>query len=150
MLRAGLATHPCITTAEVNPVFGSEWHHSSIGHSSLLVSETGLVAPSSTAFEGGLRETSAVLAISLEIGEDAALMNYSVEHFRAVDAPGEPLGYEFVPTGKVETVEAHDEAAAAAIALSEDEIDLDVVSYDPSRNLYGVAGDDEAVRVTVR
>jgi hypothetical protein len=102
----------------------------------------GLVAPSSTAFGGGLRETSGALAISLEIGEDAALMNYSVEHFRA-------LGYEFVPTGRVETVEAHDEAAAAAIALSEDEIELDVVvSYDPARNLYGVAGDDEAVRVT--
>ena len=108
------------------------------------------MAPSSTAFEGGLRETSAVLAISLEIEEDAALMNYSVEHFRAVEAPGEPLGYEFVPTGRVETVEAHDEAAAAAIALSEDEIDLDVVSYDPSRNLYGVGGADEEVRVTVR
>jgi len=95
-----------------------------------------------------LRETSGALAISLEIGEDAALMNYSVEHFRAVDAPEAALGYEFVPTGRVETVEAHDEASAAAIALSEDEIELDVVSYDPARNLYGVAGDDEAVRVT--
>ena len=96
-----------------------------------------------------MRETSGALAISLEIGEDAALMNYSVEHFRAVDAPEAALGYEFVPTGRVETVEAHDEAAAAAIALSEDEIELDVVvSYDPARNLYGVAGDDEAVRVT--
>jgi len=95
-----------------------------------------------------LRETSGALAISLEIGEDAALMNYSVEHFRAIDAPEAALGYEFVPTGRVETVEAHDEASAAAIALSEDEIELDVVSYDPARNLYGVAGDDEAVRVT--
>jgi hypothetical protein len=99
--------------------------------------------------EEALRETSGALAISLEIGEDAALVNYSVEHFRAIDAPDAPLGYEFVPTGRVETVEAHDEAAAAAIALAEDEIDLDVVSYDPARNLYGVAGDDEAVRVTV-
>jgi hypothetical protein len=108
------------------------------------------VAPSSTAFGRGLRETSGALAISLEIGEDAVLVNYSVEHFRAVDAPGAPLGYEFVPTGRVETVEAHDEAAAAAIALSEEEVELDVVSYDPARNLYGVAGDDEAVRVTVR
>ena len=95
-----------------------------------------------------MRETSGALAISLEIGEDAALMNYSVEHFRAIDAPEAALGYEFVPTGRVETVEAHDEASAAAIALSEDEIELDVVSYDPARNLYGVAGDDEAVRVT--
>jgi len=86
------------------------------------------------------------------MGEDAGAVHYAVEHFRAVDAPGSPLGYDYVPTGQVETIEAHDEAAAAAIALaSEDDLEqLDVVSYDPSRNLYGVAGEDEAVRVTVR
>jgi hypothetical protein len=148
MLRAGLATHPCTSVADVNPVSGMN----GIIASAILPSwcrKTGLVAPSSTAFGTGLRESSGALAISLEIGEDAALVNYSVEHFRSVDAPEAPLGYEFVPTGRVETVEAHDEAAAAAIALSEDEIELDVVSYDPARNLYGVAGDDEAVRVTV-
>jgi hypothetical protein len=37
----------------------------------------------------------------------------------------------------------------AAIALSEGEdlMDVDVVSYDPGDDLYGVAGEDEAVRV---
>jgi hypothetical protein len=75
-------------------------------------------------------------------------VNFSVEHFRAVDTTS-PLGYDFVSTGRVDTVDAHDEAAAAAIALSgPDELGLDVVSYDPGRNLYGVAGEDQAVRVT--
>ena len=77
------------------------------------------------------------------------LVNYSVEHFRAVDAPSSPLGYDYVSTGRVEAVEAHDEASAAAIALAgAEELELDLVSYDPTRNLYGVAGEDEAVRVT--
>jgi hypothetical protein len=76
-------------------------------------------------------------------------MNFTVEHFRAVDAPTSPQGYDFVSTGQVDNVDAHDEAAAAAIALAgAEELDLDVVSYDPGRNLYGVAGEDEAVRVT--
>jgi hypothetical protein len=75
-------------------------------------------------------------------------MNFAVEHFRAVDSAS-PLGYDYVSTGRVDTVDAHDEAAAAAIALTgEDEVGIDVVSYDPGRNLYGVAGDDQAVRVT--
>lgn len=91
-----------------------------------------------------------MLAIFLQIGEDGAV-NYAVEHFRAVDVPSSPLGFEYVSTGKVEVVDAHDEAAAAAIALAgAEELDLDVVSYDPGHNLYGVAGEDEAVRVTVR
>jgi hypothetical protein len=75
-------------------------------------------------------------------------MNFSVEHFRVVDTTS-PLGYDFVPTGQVMRVDAHDEAAAAAIALSgSDELGVDVVSYDPGRNLYGVAGEEQAVRVT--
>ena len=75
-------------------------------------------------------------------------MNFTVEHFRAVDSAS-PLGYDFVSTGRVDTVDAHDEAAAAAIALTGgDEVGIDVVSYDPGRNLYGVAGEDQAVRVT--
>jgi hypothetical protein len=78
-------------------------------------------------------------------------MNFTVEHFRAVDAPASPLGYDFVPTGQVDTVDAHDEASAAAIALAGDEqLDLDVVSYDPGHNLYGVPGEEEAVRVTAQ
>ncbi|MGN6377959.1 MAG: hypothetical protein ACTHNU_03320 [Gaiellales bacterium] len=78
-------------------------------------------------------------------------MNFTVEHFRAVDAPSSPLGYDFVPTGQVDNVDAHDEAAAAAIALAGDELEVDdVVSYDPARNLYAVPGEEEAVRVTAR
>lgn len=78
-------------------------------------------------------------------------MNYAVEHFRAVDVPASPLGFEYVSTGRVDVVDAHDEAAAAAIALAgSEELELDVVSYDPGHNLYAVAGEDEAVRVTVR
>jgi hypothetical protein len=76
-------------------------------------------------------------------------VDYTVEHFRAVDAPASPLGYDYVSTGQVDTVQAHDEASAAAIALAgAEELELDVVSYDPTRNLYGVAGEEEAVRVT--
>lgn len=76
-------------------------------------------------------------------------MRYTVEHFRAVEADERPLGVAYVPTGKVEEVEAHDPPAAAAIALSEAEdlMDVDLVSYDPGDDLYGVAGEDEAVRV---
>lgn len=77
-------------------------------------------------------------------------MRFTVEHFRAVDAPGSALGYDYVATGRTSQVEAHDELSAAAVALAEgdDVEELDEVSYDPGRNLYGVAGEDEAVRVT--
>ena len=76
-------------------------------------------------------------------------MRYTVEHFRAVEADELPLGVAYVPTGRVDQVEAHDPPAAAAIALSgaDDLMDVDLVSYDPGDDLYGVAGDDEAVRV---
>ena len=76
-------------------------------------------------------------------------MRYTVEHFRAVEADERPLGVAYVPTGRVDQVEAHDPPAAAAIALSEAEdlMDVDLVSYDPGDDLYGVVGDDEAVRV---
>jgi hypothetical protein len=76
-------------------------------------------------------------------------VRYTVEHFRAVEADERPLGVAYVPTGKVDQVEAHDPPAAAAIALSEGEdlMDVDVVSYDPGDDLYGVVGEDEAVRV---
>ena len=76
-------------------------------------------------------------------------MRYTVEHFRAVEAGERPLGVAYVPTGRVDQVEAHDPPAAAAIALSEAEdlMDVDLVSYDPGDDLYGVVGDDEAVRV---
>jgi hypothetical protein len=78
-------------------------------------------------------------------------VNFTVEHFRAVDAPSSPLGYDYVSTGQVDAVDAHDEAAAAAIALAGgEELEVDVVSYDPTHNLYGVAGEEEAVRVTAR
>ena len=76
-------------------------------------------------------------------------VRYTVEHFRAIEAGELPLGVAYVPTGRVDQVEAHDPPAAAAIALSEGEdlMDVDVVSYDPGDDLYGVAGEDEAVRV---
>jgi hypothetical protein len=82
------------------------------------------------------------------MGENPA-MNFTVEHFRAVDAPESVLGFEYVPTGRVDSVEAHDQETAAAIALTsgDDPPGEDVVSYDPSHDLYGVAGEDEAVRV---
>ncbi|HYX85295.1 MAG TPA: hypothetical protein VE777_10030 [Gaiellales bacterium] len=77
-------------------------------------------------------------------------MRYTVEHYRVVEADGPPLGVAYVPTGRVDEIEAHDPPAAAAIALSEreDVMDVDFVSYDPGQDLYGVAGEDEAVRVT--
>jgi len=77
-------------------------------------------------------------------------VRYTVEHFRAVDAPGSALGYDYVATGRRTEVEAHDELAAAALALTEDDDgeELDLVSYDPGHNLYGVVGEDDAVRVT--
>ena len=77
-------------------------------------------------------------------------MRYTVEHYRAVDAPGSPLGYDYVSTGRTVEVDAPDEAEAAALALGDgdDRDELDPVSYDPGHDLYGVAGEDEAVRVT--
>ena len=76
-------------------------------------------------------------------------VRYTVEHFRAVEADERPRGVAYGPTGRIDQVEAHDPPAAAAIALSEGEdlMDVDLVSYDPGDDLYGVAGDDEAVRV---
>jgi hypothetical protein len=77
-------------------------------------------------------------------------MRYQIEHFRAIDAPDSALGVEYVPTGKVEELEAisEDEAAALALADDTDAAELDAIDYDPSRHLYGFAGEDEAVRVT--
>ena len=77
-------------------------------------------------------------------------MRYQIEHFRAVDAADSPLGVEYVPTGKVEQLEAfsEDEAAAVALADDTDAVELDTLDYDPSKGLYGFAGEDEAVRVT--
>jgi hypothetical protein len=76
-------------------------------------------------------------------------VRYTVEHFRAVEADELPLGVAYVPTGRFDQFDPHDPPAAAAIALSEGEdlMDVDLVSYDPGDDLYGVAGDDEAVRV---
>jgi hypothetical protein len=34
-----------------------------------------------------------------------------------------------------------------ALSEADDLMDVDLVSYDPGDDLYGVAGDDEAVRV---
>jgi hypothetical protein len=81
---------------------------------------------------------------------DHAAVRYTVEHFRAIDDEGSPLGVAYVPTGQVDQVEAHDETTAAAIALSGDAetLEADVVSYNPGEGLYGVAGEDEAVKVS--
>jgi hypothetical protein len=75
---------------------------------------------------------------------DDAAVRYTVEHFRAIDDDGSPLGVAYVPTGRV------DETTAAAIALSGDAetLEADVVSYNPGQGLYGVAGEDEAVKVS--
>jgi hypothetical protein len=77
-------------------------------------------------------------------------MRFRVEHFRAIDVPDSALGVEYIPTGEAEELDAPDEAEAAAIALStqRDVAEQDDVSYDPSHGLYGLAGEDEAVRVT--
>ena len=77
-------------------------------------------------------------------------MRFTVEHFRAIDSPESALGYDYVATGQTTEVDAHDELTAAAVALADhdDTEDLEPVSYDPGRDLYGVAGEDEAVRVT--
>ena len=81
---------------------------------------------------------------------DHATVRYTVEHFRAIDDDGSPLGVAYVPTGRVDEVEAHDETTAAAIALSgeAETLEADVVSYNPGQGLYGVAGEDEAVKVS--
>jgi hypothetical protein len=81
---------------------------------------------------------------------DHAAVRYSVEHFRAIDDDGSPLGVAYVPTGRVDEVDAHDETTAAAIALSgeAETLEADVVSYNPGQGLYGVAGEDEAVKVS--
>jgi hypothetical protein len=81
---------------------------------------------------------------------DHAAVRYTVEHFRAIDDDGSPLGVAYVPTGRIDQVEAHDETTAAAIALSgeAETLEADVVSYNPGQGLYGVAGEDEAVKVS--
>jgi hypothetical protein len=81
---------------------------------------------------------------------DHAAVRYTVEHFRAIDDDGSPLGVAYVPTGRVDQVDAHDETTAAAIALTGDAetLEADVVSYNPGQGLYGVAGEDEAVKVS--
>jgi len=81
---------------------------------------------------------------------DDPAVQYTVEHFRAIDDEDSPLGVAYVPTGRVDRVDAHDETTAAAIALSGDAevLDADVVSYNPGQGLYGVAGEDEAVKVS--
>jgi hypothetical protein len=81
---------------------------------------------------------------------DHAAVRYTLEHFRAIDDDGSPLGVAYVPTGRVDEVDAHDETTAAAIALSgeAETLEADVVSYNPGQGLYGVAGEDEAVKVS--
>jgi hypothetical protein len=77
-------------------------------------------------------------------------VRYTVEHFRAIDDDGSPLGVAYVPTGRVDEVDAHDASTAAAIALSGDAevLEADVLSYNPAQDLFGVAGEDEAVKVS--
>ena len=75
-------------------------------------------------------------------------MRYLVEHLRAIDAPGTPLGVEWLATGRTTEVDAADEAEAAALALTVGDDAVDAVGYDPGRNLYAVPGEDEAVRVS--
>jgi hypothetical protein len=53
--------------------------------------------------------------------EEDARMRFRIEHFHAVEVPDTPLGYEFAPTGQVDELDAHDEADAAATALSGEE-----------------------------
>ncbi len=89
------------------------------------------------------------MAIGSRISQDVRV-RYRVEHFRALESSDAPLGYAYVPTGEVEEVEAHGESEAAALALTptDETGDLDVVGYDPAHDLYGLPGEDEAVKVT--
>lgn len=81
---------------------------------------------------------------------DHAPVRYTVEHFRAIDADDSALGVAYVPTGRVDEVDAEDETDAAAIALAGDAemLEVDELIYNPADGLYGVAGEDEAVRVS--
>ncbi len=81
---------------------------------------------------------------------DHGSVRYTVEHFRAIDDADSPLGVIYVPTGEVDEVDAEDEPGAAAIALTTaaEVLEADVISYNPAQGLYGVAGEDEAVRVS--
>jgi hypothetical protein len=81
---------------------------------------------------------------------DDAPVRYTIEHFRAIDSEHAPLGVAYISTGQIDQIEAHDEGTAAAIALSSDAdpLESDVVSYNPAEGLYGVAGEDQAVRVS--
>jgi hypothetical protein len=107
------------------------------------------VAPSSARPAEGLSGPSHPLEFRAEMRDDPGV-RYTVEHFRAIEAADRPLGVAYIPTGRIDDVEAHDPPAAAAIALADrqDALDVDVVSYDPAEDLYGVTGEDEAVRVT--
>jgi hypothetical protein len=81
---------------------------------------------------------------------DHGCVRYTVEHFRAIDDADSPLGVIYVPTGEIDEVDAEDEPGAAAIALTTaaEVLEADVISYNPAQGLYGVAGEDEAVRVS--
>jgi hypothetical protein len=81
---------------------------------------------------------------------DHTPVRYTVEHFRAIDADDSALGVAYVPTGQVDEVDAEDETDAAAIALAGDAemLEVDELIYNPADGLYGVAGEDEAVRVS--
>ncbi len=77
-------------------------------------------------------------------------VKFTVEHFRAIEDPGSPLGYRYLATGVVDTVEAPDEESAAisALGVGDDGDDPGMVSYSPGEDLYGFLGEDESVRVT--
>ena len=57
----------------------------------------------------------------------------------------------YVPTGQVDEVDAHDEEHGGghrALAGDAEVLKSDVLSYNPAAGLYGVAGEDEAVKVS--
>ena len=89
------------------------------------------------------------MVIRGQIGKDVCV-RYRVEHFRALESSDAPLGYAYVPTGEVEEVEAHEESEAAALVLTpgDETGELDTPGYDPAHGLYGLPGEDEAVKVT--
>ena len=81
----------------------------------------------------------------------AARVRFRVEHLRAYEAPGAALGIAWLETGRTEDVDARDELEAAAVALAqggEEVIDVDAIAHDPGADLYALAGEDGAVRVT--
>jgi hypothetical protein len=77
-------------------------------------------------------------------------MRFRIEHYRAYEAPDSALGFEYAPTGRVEELDAHDAADAAAMALTADEdgpSGVDTPEFDPGQGLYAYPGEEEAVRV---